>query len=94
MTPDPQIPLPFGLPIHPVTPGEDELASQRWQNRILENGQKIIVGGLAIKAVRLDPGIRQWLIAEADKVTRPGDRKRLAPLLAELAKLAEEEGDR
>lgn len=67
---------------------EAELARLRQQSRALENGQKIIIGGLMLAAARREPRIRKWLIDEATKnVTREVDRKRLQPLLDELAKL-------
>jgi len=66
---------------------EAELARLRQQSRKLENGQKIILGGLLINAAKADPNIRAWLLNEASKVNREADRKRLAPLLADLANL-------
>jgi len=69
---------------------EAELARLRQQSRALENGQKIIIGGLMLSAARQDPRIRKWLLDEAGKnVTRDVDRKRLAPLLEELRALPE-----
>lgn len=70
---------------------EAELARLRQRSRALENGQKIILGGLLLNAARHQPRIRQWLLTEAEKaVTREVDKKRLAPLLDELAKLPSE----
>jgi len=66
---------------------EAELARLKQQSRALENGQKIILGGLLLAASRKQPKIRQWLIGEASKLQREADRKRLAPLLNELANL-------
>jgi hypothetical protein len=64
---------------------EAKLARLRDQSRKLENGQKIILGGMLLAAARYDPKIRGWVIKEADKaVTRDIDRKRLQPLLDEL----------
>lgn len=66
---------------------EAELARLRQKSRALENGQKIILGGLLLNAARTDENIRQWLLDHAEKVvTREVDKARLAPLLAELAK--------
>ncbi|WP_205316010.1 hypothetical protein, partial [Ochrobactrum sp. 3-3] len=67
---------------------EAELARLRQQGRALETGQKIVLGGLLLNAARNDPAIRKWLIAELPSaVTREVDRKRLAPIVAELVKL-------
>ena len=67
---------------------EAKLARLRQQSRALENGQKIILGGMLLAEARKEPRIRQWLIDKAGElVTRDVDRKRLEPLLAELAAL-------
>jgi len=63
---------------------EAELARLRQKGRKLENGQKIILGGMLLNAARTDTAMRDWLLAEATKIHREADRKRLAPLLAEL----------
>lgn len=69
---------------------EAKLARLREQGRKLENGQKIILGGLLINAARNQPRIRKWLLDEAAKtITRDVDKSRIAPLLDELAKLPE-----
>ena len=61
---------------------EDELARLRKKSRELENGQKIILGGMLIRAARENAKIRTWLLGEAEKsITREADKKRLAPLL-------------
>ena len=66
------------------------IARLKEKNRALENGQKIILGGLLLNAARHQPLIRKWLLDEAAKVvTRDVDKKRLAPLLHELAKMPE-----
>ena len=65
---------------------EAELARLRQKRRELETGQKIILGGMLLKAARNDARIRGWVLKEAAKtVTRPNDQKRLQPLLDELA---------
>lgn len=65
---------------------EAELARLRNKRRELETGQKIILGGMLLKAARNDARIRDWVLKEAAKtVTRPADQKRLQPLLDELA---------
>ena len=64
---------------------EDELARLRKKSRDLENGQKIILGGMLIRAAREDAKIRAWLLAEVDQsITREADKKRLTPLLDSL----------
>lgn len=67
---------------------EAELARLRLRSRQLENGQKIILGGLLLQSVRTDPVMRKWLITEAKKhVTREADKNRLAPLIEELKRI-------
>ena len=69
-----------------IAAAEDRLNRLRQQSRQLENGQKIILGGLLLSAARHDQRIRKWLLDEAAKsVTRDVDKARLAPLLDELA---------
>jgi len=71
-----------------IAEAEARLARLRDQSRKLENGQKVILGGLLLNAVRNQPRIRRWLLDEAAKsVSREVDKARLAPLLAELAAL-------
>ena len=68
-----------------IAEAEARLARLRTQSRQLENGQKIILGGMLLAAARHDPKMRAWVIKEADKaVTRDIDRKRLQPLIEEL----------
>jgi len=67
---------------------EGELARLRNQSRALENGQKIILGGLVLAEAKKDARIRQWLLEAAhNSVKREVDQKRLAPLLDELRAL-------
>ena len=69
---------------------EDELARLRKKSRELENGQKIILGGMLIHAARENAKIRAWLLEEAEKsITREVDKKRLAPLLDTLRRTPE-----
>ena len=71
-----------------ITEAEAKLARLRQQSRALENGQKIILGGMLLAEARKEPRIRQWLIDKSNElITRDVDRKRLEPLLAELAAL-------
>ena len=68
-----------------IAEAEARLARLRTQSRQLENGQKIILGGMLLAATRHDPKIRAWVLEEAHKaITRDVDKKRLQPLLDEL----------
>ena len=68
-----------------IAEAEARLARLRNQSRQLENGQKIILGGMLLTAARHDPKIRAWVLREAEKaVTRDINKKRLQPLLEEL----------
>lgn len=61
-----------------IAEAEAKLARLRQQSRALENGQKIILGGMLLAEARKEPRIRQWLIDKAGElVTRDVDRKRL-----------------
>ena len=74
---------------------EAELARLRAQSRALENGQKIILGGMLLAEARKDSKIRQWLLDMAKAtVKRDVDQKRLAPLLAELQALGKAGSDK
>ena len=42
---------------------EAELARLRNQSRALENGQKIILGGMLLAEARKDAKIRHWLLS-------------------------------
>ena len=65
-----------------------KIARLREQNRKLETGQKIILGGMLLNAARQEPTVRAWLIREVKRtVTRDVDKKRLAPILDEMAAL-------
>lgn len=74
-----------------IAEAEAALSRLREQSRELENGQKIILGGMLLSAARKNAKIRKWLIDEAgSNVKRPADVKRLAPLLEELRQVADE----
>jgi len=67
---------------------EAELARLRNQSRALENGQKIILGGMLLAEARKDVKIRQWLLSMArSTVKRDVDQRRIAPLIDELTAL-------
>jgi hypothetical protein len=70
-----------------IAQAEARLARLRTRSRKLENGQKIIVGGMVIAAARRDPAMARMLFSLAQRSMREIDRKRLAPLLEELAAL-------
>ena len=63
---------------------EAELARLKTAQRKLEVGQKIIVGGLIIKAAQTQPEVKKWLIANLKKITREADIKRVQPLIESL----------
>lgn len=64
---------------------EAKLSRVREKSRQLENGQKIIFGGMLINAVKKNAKLRTWLIEEAEKtIKRDADKKRIAPILDEL----------
>jgi hypothetical protein len=68
-----------------IAQAEAELARLRQKKRSLENGQKIILGGMLLAAARHHPDMAKWVIDEAARAPlREIDRKRLAPLLIEL----------
>lgn len=71
-----------------IAEAEAKLARLKEKSRALENGQKIIIGGLLLAQAKKDPNIRKWLIENAEReITRDVDRNRLFPLLQELKKL-------
>ena len=67
-----------------IAAAETKLARLRDQERRLETGQKVILGGMLLAAARNNLQTCTWVINEAEKLTREADRKRLAPLIAEL----------
>lgn len=68
-----------------IAEAEAKLARLRDQSRKLENGQKVILGGLMLNAARTNPKTRKWLLGQiSENVTREADKARLAPLVAEL----------
>jgi len=77
--------MPQRTPDQQIADLEAKIARLRTRSRALENGQKIILGGMLIHAARHDPAIAHWVLAEAEKaITRDVDIRRLAPLLEEL----------
>lgn len=62
-----------------------KIARLQHQDRKLDAGQKIVLGGMLLNAARQNESVRAWLLQEAGRsITREVDRKRLAPLLEEL----------
>ncbi len=67
---------------------EAQLSRLRDKQRKLENGQKIILGGLLLNEMRANEKTRAWILkAVSEKVTRKADKERLEPLLKELREL-------
>ena len=65
-----------------------KLTRLRNQERQLENGQKIILGGMLLQAAKKDPSMKRWVLDNAAKViTREADKKRLEPLLEQFRKM-------
>lgn len=64
---------------------EDELARLKEKSRKLENGQKIIIGGMMLSLARKNDRIAEMILdnikREIDKNT---DLRRLEPVMAEL----------
>lgn len=65
-----------------------KIARLRHQERKLETGQKIILGGMLLNAARQNENVRSWLIKEANlSITRNVDKSRIAPLIKELSEI-------
>lgn len=78
-------------PAQQIVEYEAKIARLRQKDRALENGQKIILGGMLISAARSTPKIARWVIEEIEKhVKRPIDLDRLKPLVVELKKSTSE----
>lgn len=68
---------------------EAKIARLRSKDRSLENGQKIIMGGLLLQLARRDPKMAALVVEEAGRcITRKIDQTRIAPILQELRELA------
>ena len=78
-------------PAQQIATLEAKISRLREKDRALENGQKIILGGMLLASARATPKIAKWVIDEAAKnVTRKVDLARLQPLLDELKTKAEQ----
>ena len=75
-------------PSQQIAEYEAKIARLRQKDRALENGQKIILGGMLLASARSSQKIAQWVIDEIEKsVTREIDKTRLAPLVDELKRI-------
>lgn len=64
---------------------ENELARLKDQSRKLENGQKIITGGMILSLARKDTQRAKTLLEDIEKeVTKKADLDRLQPVIDEL----------
>lgn len=64
---------------------EDELARLKAQSRKLENGQKIIIGGMMLSLARNDTQRARTMLSDINKqVTKKTDLDRLATVINEL----------
>ena len=78
-------------PAQQIATLEAKIARLREKDRALENGQKIILGGMILSSARSTPKIAKWLLEEIEKsVTREIDKTRLAPLVEELKKIGDQ----
>lgn len=67
---------------------EDELARLKEQSRKLENGQKIIIGGMMLSLARNNPQRAKTLLEDIQReVTKKTDLDRMQPIIDELTKL-------
>lgn len=64
---------------------QDRLARADTKTKSLQNGQKIIVGGMVLAMARKDAGLSKFLLAAIkQEVTRETDIKRLDDIILEL----------
>lgn len=71
---------------------EDELSRLKEQSRKLENGQKIIVGGMILSAARKDKQRAKTLLEDINKeVTKKSDLERMQPIINELTAIVNKE---
>ena len=74
-------------PAQQIAEYEAKIARLRMKDRALENGQKIVLGGMLLASARSSQKIARWVIDEIEKnVKRPIDLDRLKPLIEELKK--------
>lgn len=71
-----------------IAKAEAKLARLKDRERKLENGQKIVIGGLILAMARKNPERAKQLLADIDReVTRKVDYDRLQPIIRELQEL-------
>ena len=71
-----------------IAKAEAKLARLKDRERKLENGQKIVIGGLSLAIARKNPERAKQLLADIDQeVTRKVDYDRLEPIIRELQEL-------
>ena len=71
-----------------IAKAEAKLARLKDRERKLENGQKIVIGGLSLAIARKNPERAKQLLADIDQeVTRKVDYDRLEPIIRELQDL-------
>lgn len=71
-----------------IAKAEAKLARLKDRERKLENGQKIVIGGLGLAIARKNPERAKQLLADIDQeVTRKVDYDRLEPIIRELQEL-------
>lgn len=64
---------------------EDRLARADTKSKSLQNGQKIIIGGMVLAMARKNAGLSEFLLAAIpEEVTRENDIKRLDDIIIEL----------
>lgn len=68
-----------------IAQSEDRTARLKEQARKLENGQKIVIGGMGISKARKNPERAKIMLEDInDEITRKTDLDRLQPLIKEL----------
>lgn len=65
-----------------IADAEAKLTRLRQQERKLDTGRKIVLGGIVMAGAENDPAIRKWLLTQIEqKPLRKEDAERLAPLI-------------
>ncbi|MGO2403618.1 hypothetical protein [Psychrobacter sp. PG1] len=69
---------------------EDELARLKAQSRKLENGQKIIIGGMVLSLARNNPQRAKTLLEDIkSQVIKKTDLERMQPIIDELTAIVD-----
>lgn len=67
---------------------EAKLARLKDRERKLENGQKIVIGGMSLAIARKNPSRAKQLLADIEQeITRKTDLDRLEPIIKQLKEL-------